>query len=103
MAVDPTTLVDQTDIGPQTASQMLNLKPQEIFELVEDEVSTKSEKEINAIKKCIGNICREQALAHRHVAEAADNMVIIDGYGQSTDPYESDQCDNETNSGNQNS
>ena len=29
------------------------------------------------IKKCIGNICREQALAHRHVAEAADNMANL--------------------------
>ena len=31
--VDPTTLVDDTDIGPQTASDIVNLKPQEIFEL----------------------------------------------------------------------
>ena len=29
------------------------------------------------IKKCIGNICREQALAHRHAAEAADNMANL--------------------------
>ena len=76
-AVDPTTLVDHTDIGPQTASQMVNLKPQEIFELVEDEISTKSEKQINTIKKCIGNICKEQALAHRHAAEVADNISVL--------------------------
>ena len=29
------------------------------------------------IKKCIGNICREQALAHRHAAEAADNLANL--------------------------
>ena len=75
--VDPTTLVDNTEIGPQTASQMLHLKPQEIFELVEDKVSGRSEGQINAIKKCIGNICKEQALAHRHVAEAADNLSAL--------------------------
>jgi len=28
MAVDPTTLVDITDIGPQMASDIVNLKPQ---------------------------------------------------------------------------
>ena len=29
------------------------------------------------IKKCIGNICREQVLARRHAAEAADNMASL--------------------------
>ena len=32
MAIDPTTLVDDTEIGPQMASDVMNLKPQEIFE-----------------------------------------------------------------------
>ena len=73
--VDPTTLVDDTDIGPQMASDIVNLKPQEIFELVEDELVGKSKEQVSTIKKCIGNICREQALAHRHAAEAADNMA----------------------------
>ena len=76
-AVDPTTLVDITDIGPQMASDIVNLKPQEIMELVEDELVGKSEQEVGRIKKCIGNICREQALAHRHAAEAADNLANL--------------------------
>ena len=76
-AVDPTTLVDITDIGPQMASDIVNLKPQEIFELVEDELVGKSEEQVGRIKKCIGNICREQALAHRHAAEAADNLASL--------------------------
>ena len=76
-AVDPTTLVDITDIGPQMASDIMNLKPQEIFELVEDELVGKSQEEVGRIKKCIGNICREQALAHRHAAEAADNLASL--------------------------
>ena len=76
-AVDPTTLVDITDIGPQMASDIVNLKPQEIFELVEDELVGKSQEEVSRIKKCIGNICREQALAHRHAAEAADNLASL--------------------------
>ena len=76
-AVDPGTLVDDTDIGPQTASEMMSMKPQEVFELVEEELVGKSKEQVNAIKKCIGNICREQALAHRHAAEAVDNLAAL--------------------------
>ena len=73
-AIDPTTLVEDTEIGPQMASDVMNLKPQEIFEIVEEELVGKMKEQVNVIKKCIGNICREQALVHRHAAEAADNM-----------------------------
>ena len=76
-AVDPGMLVDDTDIGPQMASQMMSMKPQEVFELVEEELVRKSKEQINTIKKCIGNICKEQALAHRHAAEAADNLAAL--------------------------
>ena len=76
-AVDPGTLLDDTDIGPQTASQMMSMKLQEVFELVEEELVGKSKEQVSAIKKCIGNVCREQALAHRHAAEAADNLVAL--------------------------
>ena len=55
--VDPGTLVDDTDIGPQTASQMMSMKPQEVFKLVEEELVGKSKEQISAIKKCISSIC----------------------------------------------
>ena len=77
MAVDPATLAEDTEIGPQMASDVMNLKPQEIYELVEEELVGKTKEQVNVIKKCIGNICREQALAHRHAAEAADNMANL--------------------------
>ena len=77
MTVDPVTLVEETEIGPQMASDVINLKPQEIFELVEEELVGKTKEQVNVIKKCIANICREQALAHRHAAEAADNMANL--------------------------
>ena len=76
-AIDLTTLVESTEIGPQMVSDVVSLKPQEIFELVEDELVGKSKEQVNIIKKCIGNICREQALAHRHAAEAADNLASL--------------------------
>ena len=76
-AIDPTTLVDSTEIGPQMVSDVVNLKPQEFFEIVEEELVGKSKEQVDVIKKCIGNICREQALAHRHAAEAADNLVSL--------------------------
>ena len=71
-AIDPTTLVDNTEIGPQMASDLVSLKLQEIFELVEEELVGKSKEQVNVIKKC-----REQALAHRHAAEAADNLASL--------------------------
>ena len=58
-AVDPGTLVDDTEIGPQTASEMMKMKPQEVFELVEEELVGKTKEQINVIKRCIGNVCRE--------------------------------------------
>ena len=75
--VDPGTLVDDMDIGPEMASQMMSMKPQEVFELVEEELVGKSKEQVNAIKKCIGSICKEQAMAHRHAAEAADNLSAL--------------------------
>ena len=76
-AVDPGTLVDDTEIGLQMASEMMKMKPQEVFKLVEEELAGKTKEQVNAIKKCIGNVCREQALAHRHAAEAADNLALL--------------------------
>ena len=76
-AIDPTTLVESMEIGPQMASDVVNLKPQEICEIVEEELVGKSKEQVDVIKKCIGNICREQALAHRHAAEAADNLASL--------------------------
>ena len=75
--VDPGTLIDDTEIGPQMASEMMKMKPQEVSELVEEELVGKTKEQVNAIKKCIGNVCREQALAHRHAAEAADNLASL--------------------------
>ena len=77
MVVDPGTLADDTEIGLQMASEMMKMKPQEVFELVEEELIGKTKEQVNAIKKCIGNVCREQALAHRHAAEAADNLASL--------------------------
>ena len=76
-AVDPGTLVEDTEIGLLTASEMIKMKPQDVFELVKEELVGKTKEQVNAIKKCIGNVCREQGLAHRHVAEVADNLASL--------------------------
>ena len=101
--VDPTTLVDDTDIGPQMASEVINVKPQEIFELVEDELVGKTPEQVNLIKKCIGNICREQALAPQTRGRGGRQLGIANRYRQSTDTGESDKCNNEANRGHKNS
>ena len=45
MAVDPGTLLGDTAIGPQTASEMMKMKPQEVFELVEEELVGKTKEQ----------------------------------------------------------
>ena len=64
MQVNPGTLVHNLPIAPQTASQIVSMKPQEILELVEEEITRKTKEQLSTIKKCISSICREQALAH---------------------------------------
>ena len=44
---------------------------------MEEELVRKSKEQISTIKKCISSICKEQALAHRHVAEAAENLSAL--------------------------
>ena len=77
MALDPGTLVDDTIIGLQMALQVVSMKLQEVFKLVEKELAGKSKEQVNTIKKCISSICKEQALAHRHAVEAADNLAAL--------------------------
>ena len=99
-AVDPGTLVNDTKIGPQMASEIMNMKPQEVFKLVEEELVRKSKEQISAVKKCIGNVCREQALAHRHAAEAVDNLASLMEL-VSLSILVSHQCYDEANRGHQ--
>ena len=81
--VDPTSLVDNLLIGPQKASQIVSMKPQEVFKLVEEDMANKTPEQIKRIKDMIKNICTLQALAHRHAANSADylgslcNMVSL--------------------------
>ena len=76
-SVDPTSLVDDLPIGLQTTSKIVSMKPQEVMEMVEEELAGKIQKRTNAIKTTIVNICRSQALAHRHTADAADHLASL--------------------------
>ena len=76
-SVDPTSLVDDLPIGPQMASEIVSMKSQEVMELVEEELTSKMQKQTNAIKTTIANTCRSQALAHRHAADAADHLASL--------------------------
>ena len=52
-AVDPATLAEDTEIGPQMASDVMNLKPQEFFDLVEEELVGKMKEQVNVIKNAL--------------------------------------------------
>ena len=53
MTVDPSTLVDEGEIAPQKASQMISMKPAEVWELVEEEMSMKSPDQVKMMKDTI--------------------------------------------------
>ena len=59
------------------ASEIVLIKPQEVMELVEEELTSKTQKQTNEIKMTIANICRSQALAHRHTADVADHLASL--------------------------
>ena len=75
--VDPMTLVPEPPIAPQKASDVISLRPDEILESVKGELEGKTPVQVKELKITIANICRSQALAHRHAADAADHLVTL--------------------------
>ena len=77
-SVDPTTLVPEPPVAPQRASDAVSFKnPDEILEAVKEELAGKTPLQIKELKITIANICRSQALAHRHAADATDHLVTL--------------------------
>ena len=76
--VDPTTLIPEELVAPQRASDAVSFKnPDEILEVLKEELAGKTPLQIKELKITIANICRSQALAHRHAADAADHLVML--------------------------
>ena len=77
-SVDPTTLVPEPAVAPQRASDAISFKkPDEILEAVKEELEGKTPLQIKELKITVANICRSQALAHRHAADVADHLVTL--------------------------
>ena len=77
-SVDSTTLVPEPAVAPQKALDMISFKnPDEILKAVKGELEGKTPVQIKELKITIANICRSQALAHRHAADAADHLVTL--------------------------
>ena len=75
---DPTTLIPEEPVAPQRASDAVSFKnPDEILEALKEELAGKTPLQIKELKITIANICRSQALAHRHAADAADHLVML--------------------------
>ena len=75
--VHPATLVPEPAIAPQTASELISLKPDEILKSVKGELQGKTPVQVKELKIMVANICRSQALAHRPAAGAADHFVTL--------------------------
>ena len=77
-SVDPTPLVPEPVIAQQRALDIVSFKnPDEILEAVKGELEGKTPVQIKEPKITIANICRSQALAHRHAADAANHFVTL--------------------------
>ena len=75
--LDPTSIIQEEPIGPQTASEMVSMKLEEVFQMLEEELVTKTPEEVQHIKNTIKNLCKLQALAHRHAANSADYLAQL--------------------------
>ena len=75
--VDPSTLVEEGEITPQTASQIISMKPAEVWELVKEEMSVKSPEQVKMMKDMIKALLKLQSLAHRHAADVADHLTAL--------------------------
>ena len=77
-SVDPTMLVPEPPVAPQRALDVVSFKnPGEILEGVKEELAEKTPLQIKELKITIANICRSQALAHRHTVDATDHLVTL--------------------------
>ena len=77
-SVDPTTLIPEPPVAPQRASDVVSFKnPDEMLGAVKEELAGKTPLQIKELKITIANLCRSQALAHRHAADAADHLVTL--------------------------
>ena len=77
-SADPMTLVPEPAIAPQRASDMISFKKlDEILEAVKGGLEGKTPIQIKELKITIANICRSQALAHRHAADVANHLVML--------------------------
>ena len=76
-ALDPTAIIREEPIGPQTASEMVSMKPEEMFEQLEEEIAMKTPAEVRHIKDTIKNLCKSQAAAPRHAANSADYLATL--------------------------
>ena len=77
--LDPTSIIQEESIGLQTAWEIVSLKPDDMFEMLEEEMAMKTPAEEKHIKDTIKNLCKSQALAHRHVANSADYLATLTG------------------------
>ena len=75
--LDPTSIIQEEPIGPQKASEMVSMNPEEMFQMLEEELETKTPEEVQHIKNMIKNLCKSQALAHRHAANSADYLAQL--------------------------
>ena len=75
--VDPTSIINEPPISPQKASDIVSMKPEEMFEMMQEDLANKTPEQIQQIKDMIKNLCKSQALVHRHAVNSADYLTSL--------------------------
>ena len=75
--VDPISIIDEAPISLQTASDIVSMKPEEMFEMLEEDLARKMPEQIQHVKNTIKNLCKSQALVHRHAANSVDYLAKL--------------------------
>ena len=70
-------IIHEEPVGQQMALEIISMKPEEMFQMLEAELEMKTPEEIQHIKNMIKNLCKSQALAHRHAANSADYLAQL--------------------------
>ena len=75
--MDPTSIIDEPPISPQTALGIVSMKPEEMLEMLEEDLAMNMLEQIQDVKNTIKNLCKSQALAHRHAVNSSDYLAEL--------------------------
>ena len=95
-SVDPTSLVDDLPIGPQMASEIVLIKPQEVMELVEEELTGKTQKQTDMLERAQEKVNQIKAKEVAGGIKPIDEVIFAQNVPQYNPKWEYSQNSRQT-------